>query len=135
VFPVAEVLMVNVLVLPLSMAATVLLLQRGNSGRQALGAVGMALLLGYIALVVAVLLAVKARQKMDWLRYMPHEPHEPDRAGPKGCGGIAADGLQSTGAGRACCGADPTQNLASGGLTAAASDAKDVGQQQGPGHA
>ena len=72
VVPVAELLVSNMLVLPLAMSSTVLLMQRGSPVKQALGAVAMSFLLGYIALVIAVLLAVRARHQMNWLQYTSH---------------------------------------------------------------
>jgi hypothetical protein len=71
VFPVPEICLANVLVLPLAMAGTVLLMQQGQAGRQALGGVGVLVLLAYLGLVLAVLLAVSERHKMDWIRYRP----------------------------------------------------------------
>jgi hypothetical protein len=72
VVPVPELLVCNMLALPLATSSTVLLLQRGSPVKQGLGAVAMSMLLGYIALVIAVLLAVRARHQMNWLQYTSH---------------------------------------------------------------
>jgi hypothetical protein len=71
VFPVPELLLASLLVLPLAMASTVLILQ-DSVGSRVLGALAMALLLGYLALVAAVLLGVSARRELLGLRYVEH---------------------------------------------------------------
>jgi hypothetical protein len=70
VFPVPEVLLANVLVLPLAMAATALLVLPAGAHARALGAAGMLALLAYLLLVAAVLLALARRQKQLGLSYI-----------------------------------------------------------------
>jgi hypothetical protein len=72
VVPVLELLVCNMLALPLATSSTVMLMQRGSPVKQCLGAVAMSMLLGYIGLVISVLLAVRARHQMDWLQYTSH---------------------------------------------------------------
>ncbi len=72
VFPVPELLLANLLVLPLAMASTVLCMQVGRPGSQVLGSLAMAVLLAYLALVGAVLLGVAARKELIGLRYVQH---------------------------------------------------------------
>jgi hypothetical protein len=69
-FPVPELLLAGLLVLPLAMASTTLLMSTGSVGSQVLGALAMALLLAYLALVAAVLLGVSARRELLGLRYV-----------------------------------------------------------------
>ena len=70
VWPVPELLLANLLVLPLAMASTLLLMQVNSAGRLALGCLGMALLLAYLLLVAAVLLGVSAKRQLLGLRYV-----------------------------------------------------------------
>jgi hypothetical protein len=72
VFPVPELLLASLLVLPLGMAAAVLLMQVGSVANQVLGVLGMSALLAYLALVGAVLLGVSARRELLGLRYVEH---------------------------------------------------------------
>ncbi len=72
VFPVPELLVANLLVLPLAMASTVLLTLAGSPGSQVLGALGMAVLLSYLGMVTSVLLGVSATRELLGLRYIEH---------------------------------------------------------------
>jgi hypothetical protein len=72
VFPVPELLLAGLLVMPLGTAATLLLMQLGEPGSQVLGALGMTLLLAYLWLVGAVLAGVAASQELLGLRYVQH---------------------------------------------------------------
>jgi hypothetical protein len=70
VYPVPEVLLANVLVLPLAMASAALLVLPAGAHARALGAAGMLALLAYLVLVAAVLLALARRQKQLGLSYI-----------------------------------------------------------------
>jgi hypothetical protein len=82
VFPVPELLLAGLLVMPLGMACTLLLMQLGEPGSQVLGALGMALLLAYLWLVGAVLAGVSARQELLGLRYVEHAKPSSAAQGP-----------------------------------------------------
>ncbi len=70
VYPVPEVLLANVLVLPLAMASAALLVLPAGAHARALGAAGMLALLAHLLLVAAVLLALARRQKQLGLSYI-----------------------------------------------------------------
>ncbi len=69
-FPVPELTLANLMVLPLAMASTLLLMQTDSPRHQALGAVCAAVILGYLGLVAAVLVAVSAKKELLGLRYV-----------------------------------------------------------------
>jgi hypothetical protein len=86
VFPVPELLVAGLLVMPLGVASATLLMQVGDAGGQALGAVAAALLLAYLGLVGAVLLGVSARKELLGLRYISHsQGSRPDQDQAKEC--------------------------------------------------
>jgi hypothetical protein len=88
VFPVPELLVAGLLVMPLGTASATLVMQAGDVGGQALGALAGALLLAYLGLVGAVLLGVSARRELLGLRYVPHpraarrDPQDPTDCPP-----------------------------------------------------
>ena len=69
-FPGLELLVANCLLLPLATAASVLLFQTSVPGRVALGALGWVVLLGYLALVTSVALALARSQQSLGLCYI-----------------------------------------------------------------
>ncbi len=69
-FPGPELLVANCLLLPLATAASVLLFQTGVPGRVAVGALGWVMLLGYLALVTSVALALARSSRPLGLRYI-----------------------------------------------------------------
>jgi hypothetical protein len=72
VFPVPELLLAGLLVMPLGVAAATLLMRVEDAGSLVLGALSAALLLAYLGLVGAVLLGVSARRELLGLRYVQH---------------------------------------------------------------
>jgi hypothetical protein len=72
VFPVPELLLAGLLVMPLGVAAAILLMRVEDAGSLVLGALSAALLLAYLGLVGAVLLGVSARRELLGLRYVQH---------------------------------------------------------------
>jgi hypothetical protein len=69
-FPVPELALANLMVLPLAMAATVLVMQTASPMHQMLGAICMLALLAYLGLVAAILVAVLAKKEMLGLNYV-----------------------------------------------------------------
>jgi hypothetical protein len=71
-FPAPELVVANMLLLPLATASTVLFFQTSSNGRLALGALGWLLLLGYLALVTSVVLALASSGGALGLRFARH---------------------------------------------------------------
>ncbi len=69
-FPVPELTLANLMVLPMAMASTLLLMQTESPRHQALGAVCALVILAYLGLVAAVLMAVSAKKELLGLKYV-----------------------------------------------------------------
>jgi hypothetical protein len=76
--PVLELLLGNVLLLPLAMSSAVLLCQSGSYGRQMLGAVCLAALLLWVALALVLSIAVYKRRRQLHLSYVSLHGRQPD---------------------------------------------------------
>ena len=81
VFPVPELLLAGLMVMPLGVACAALLMRVDDAGSLVLGALSAALLLAYLGLVGAVLLGVSARKDLLGLRYVEHSGRKADRKG------------------------------------------------------
>ncbi len=69
-FPVPELALANLMVLPLAMAATLLVMQTESPRHQTLGVICVMVILAYLGLVAAVLVAVSAKKEVLGLKYV-----------------------------------------------------------------
>ncbi len=97
VFPVPELLVAGLLVMPLGTASATLLMRVGSTGSQVLGALSAALLLAYLGLVSAVLLGVSARRELLGLRYIETSKRGSPQTDQAASGSATLDSIQEHG--------------------------------------
>ncbi len=85
-FPVPELLLANALVLPVAMAATVLLLDTSSPANQGIGALSMLVVLAYIMLLAPMLFLLVSKHESLGLKYTLMHGEDMDVVQPVGSG-------------------------------------------------